>query len=109
MKRILASLTILILCASASAQKERPRPRITGIAAVQFYSTNISAALSFYTGVMSGGGTPSDVWLWCEKSPIDAKKPVITFPFSMQLNSRQNLTLGKAPKAAPSSLLYEIV
>ncbi len=51
MKRILASLTILILCASASAPKERPRPRITGIAAVQFYSINMNAAQRFYTRV----------------------------------------------------------
>src|SRR5216683_2224054 len=109
MKRILASLTILILCASASAPKERPRPRITGIAAVQFYSINMNAAQRFYTRVMSGEGTPSDVCLWCETSPIGRKKPVITFPFFMQLSSGQNLALATAPKTPPSSLLYEIV
>jgi catechol 2,3-dioxygenase-like lactoylglutathione lyase family enzyme len=109
MKCILASLTTFILCASASAQKERPRPRITGIAAVQFYSTNITKALSFYTRVMSGEGTPSDACLWCEKSSVGGKKPVITFPFSVQLSSGQNLVLATAPKTPPSNLLYEIV
>ena len=109
MKRVLASLTILILCASASAPKERPRPRITGIAAVQLYSSNIVAASSFYARVMSGKGTPSDACLWCEKPSSGRKKPMITFPLFIQLGSGQNLVLAKAPKTPPSCLLYEIV
>ena len=110
MKRILASLTTVVLCASAGAQKERPRPRITGIAAVQFYSTNMDTARSFYTRVISSEGTPSDACLWCERSPIGRERPVIAFPFFMQqLSSGQNLVLATAPKTPPSNLLYEIV
>ena len=109
MKRILASLTILILCASASAPKERPRPRITGIAAVHVYSSKMNAATSFYTTVMRPVGALSDPCLWCERSSTGKKMPVITFPFFMQLSSGQNLALATAPKTPPSSLLYEIV
>ncbi len=109
MKRILASLTILILCASASASKERPRPRITGIAAVHVYSSNMNAAISFYSTVMSPVGAPSDPCLWCERSSTGKKMPAITFPFFMHLTSGQDLALVTAPKTPPSNLLYEIL
>jgi len=109
MNRMLTSLASVILCASASAQAERPRPPITGIAAVQFYSTNMNSARSFYTRVMSGEGTPSDACLWCERSSIGGEGLMTTFPFFMQLSSGQNLVLVTAPKTPPSNLFYEIV
>ncbi len=109
MNRMLTSLASVILCASASAQKERPRPQITGIAAVQFYSTNMNSARSFYTRVMSGEGTPSDACLWCARSSIGGERPMTAFSFFMQLSSGQNLMLATAPKMPPSNLFYEIV
>src|SRR5205809_5359553 len=104
MNRMLTSLASVILCASASAQEERSRPPITGIAAVQFYSTNMNSARSFYTRVMSGEGTPSDACRWCERSSIGGERPMTIFPFLMQLSSGQNLVLATAPKTPPSNL-----
>src|SRR5438552_19169398 len=109
MNRMLPSLVSVILCTSASAQEERSRPPITGIAAVQFYSTNMNSARSFYTRVMSGEGTPSDACLWCARSSIGAERPMTAFSFFMQLSSGQNLVLATAPKKLPSNLFYEIV
>ena len=109
MNRMLPSLVSVILCTSASAQEERSRPPITGIAAVQFYSTNMNSARSFYTRVMSGEGTPSDACRWCERSSIGGERPMTAFSFFMQLSSGQNLVLATAPKTPPSNLFYEMV
>lgn len=96
MKRTVTSLLVLLLCLSAKADEKRPRPRILGISRVEFYSSNIAAARSFYSQVLRPEGT----CLWCEQIPQS--------PLTMLLSLKQTLTLSTPPSALPPNLLYEV-
>ena len=96
MKRTVTSLLVLFLCLSAKADEKHPRPRILGISRVEFYSTNIAAARSFYSQVLRPEGT----CLWCEQIPRS--------PLTMLLSLKQMLTVSTPPSALPPNLLYEV-
>jgi catechol 2,3-dioxygenase-like lactoylglutathione lyase family enzyme len=96
MKRFLFSFLAFLLCTVTSADEKRLRPRILGISRVEFYSTNISAARSFYSKVLH----PEGECLWCEQSPRS--------PLSIMLSLNQMLTLSTAQGALLSNLLSEV-
>jgi catechol 2,3-dioxygenase-like lactoylglutathione lyase family enzyme len=96
MNRVVFSLLALLLCAVANADEKQPRPRILGISRVEFYSTNIAAARSFYSTVLH----PEGECLWCEQIPRS--------PLSIMLSLNQTLTLSTGQNTPPSALLSEI-
>ncbi len=100
MKRNFACIVILIFCASAAGQTHPVRPRILGIADVQFYSPNISAAGEFYDQILRGQGTFGD-------EPVG--KDPLKIPFVIFLRSGQAISLLKPLNTPPPNLLAEVV
>jgi catechol 2,3-dioxygenase-like lactoylglutathione lyase family enzyme len=98
MKRILIAIATLLCCASPSVSDAPKRPRILGIAGVRLYSTDLSAAHTFYYDQFLGSkGTLGD-------EPV-GKAP---HPLVIILPSSQILGLSKPVGAPPSNLLAEI-
>src|SRR2546423_80791 len=111
MKMTFASLAGLCFCISAAAQNQPPRPRVSGIASVQFYSTNIDSGRDFYKTITGSEGTAADSCVWCERSPLGGTNPITLTdpPFVLALNSGQIVALSKIPKISPTNLLYQVV
>ena len=111
MERVTLSFLALLLCVPVLADETHARPRILGVASVQFYSTDVEAARSFYSKILGDQGTPSDACLWCERNPFGpgSERPLISRPLAMGLNSGQYVALSKSPQIPSSNLLHEIV
>ena len=67
MKRFAVGMLTLMLCGAARADEKHPRPKILGIAMVQFYTTNLSGARSFYSKIID----PSIACVMCEEHAAD--------------------------------------
>jgi catechol 2,3-dioxygenase-like lactoylglutathione lyase family enzyme len=85
----------LFFAISIQAQTTPPRFRIWGISGVKIYSSDISAARSFYREIL---GQVRDCE-WCERLPER----------SIRVNWEQQIELLNGPSPAPSNLIEEIV
>ena len=94
MKRSALLFAILLGCSVASKSDTPKRPRIFGIARVQIFTTDMPAALTFYTKVLERARDCN----WCEKPP----------GHSFHVNLNQGISLAEAPAPAPSDLIEEI-
>jgi catechol 2,3-dioxygenase-like lactoylglutathione lyase family enzyme len=94
MTRVTVILAVCMVCLSATPRKEASRPRIYGISRVQFYSSNIPAARTFYKNVLNQAHDCG----WCEGLPQN------TFFFS----NAQTISLSAVPSSPPADLLEEI-
>src|SRR5467141_2456923 len=91
----LALLFAALLCCSGAASSDTPkRPRIFGIARVQIFTSDISAARSFYSKVLDHAHDCN----WCEGLPGR----------SFLVNWNQGIALLNAPSPAPADLIKEI-
>lgn len=90
------ALLLLFFVTSVSAQTPPKRPRITGIAYVHFYSTNMSQARSFYAKTLD----PSVACVMCEDQ---ANKP-----FRINFASGQHVLVGPMLSDNPTNLLRDI-
>jgi len=92
---VLATGLVFQVAALQSGAQDKPkRPRITGIAAVRLYASNLGKSVDFYTqtlGLPASGGN-------CTHSPVPC------FP----VNWYQQVELQPAASAAPSNWLAEI-
>src|SRR5437879_6506528 len=87
-------LFVGFLCRYSRAQDQPKRPRITGIASVRLYVSNIGKSVEFYTqtfGLNASGGS-------C------AHNPVPCFP----VNAWQQVELYPAPSPVPKNWLAEV-
>ena len=82
------ALALALGATCVSAQTLAKRPRISGIAEVRFFSTDLTAARNFYTEVLG-----------------DRKMSLNSFA----VNPRQVVALFEAPSPAPSNLFAEVV
>jgi catechol 2,3-dioxygenase-like lactoylglutathione lyase family enzyme len=98
----LVCITILMSCTSIAAQTQPARPHIVGIGQVEFYSTDLEAAGTFYRTIFGSEGK-SDTCAWSNISQVAGN-----FNFS-SLCSGQHLRLKEAPKPPSSALLAEVV
>src|SRR5713226_9539935 len=92
---LLATGLLFQLGALHSGAQDKPkRPRITGIAAIRLYASNLGRSVDFYTqtlGLAPSGGN-------CTRSPVSC------FP----VNWYQQVELQPAASAAPNNWLAEI-
>jgi catechol 2,3-dioxygenase-like lactoylglutathione lyase family enzyme len=87
-------LLFQLVALHSAAQDKSKRPRITGIAAVRLYASNLGKSVDFYTltlGLAPSGGN-------CAHSPVPC------FP----VNSHQQVELQPAASATPNNWLAEI-
>lgn len=92
MKRVALAAISSLLCSSAAAH-EPARPKITGIARVRLYATNLYKSREFYTKIVGLGA--GSIGCGGDKS-------------CFAVNDHQTITLVPAPAATPANLLAEV-
>lgn len=92
MKPIAHAVVSSLLCASALAQ-ETARPRITGVARVRLYATNLEKSRDFYAKILGLGPA---------KAGCGGDAPCFA------VNDHQVVTLLPAPAPPPANLLAEV-
>jgi catechol 2,3-dioxygenase-like lactoylglutathione lyase family enzyme len=97
MKRFVAGILTLTLCAAVSATAKHSRPKILGIESVTFYSTSLPAARNFYARIAD----PKLTCRMCEQEALQ--------PFTVSLPSGQSVHFLSAKGTPPPNLLVEVV
>ena len=91
---IFLSLSAAFLCLHVDAQEQPPRPKITGIAHVRVYASNLENSRAFLTkmlGLPTSGGPCTGLTQPC-------------FP----VNEHQQIELQQAPTPAPTNFLADV-
>jgi catechol 2,3-dioxygenase-like lactoylglutathione lyase family enzyme len=92
-RRALPVVASLLVCLSLAAKEPPKRPRITGIAGVEIYVTDLPTAREFYSKVLNPAGCN-----WCEEVPGP----------NIRVNQLQAVLLSPAPSPTPSDLIASI-
>jgi catechol 2,3-dioxygenase-like lactoylglutathione lyase family enzyme len=92
-RRALPVVASLLVCLSLAAKAPPKRPRITGIAGVEIYVTDLPTARAFYSKVLNPAGCN-----WCEEVPGP----------NIRVNQLQAVLLSPAPSPTPSDLIASI-
>jgi catechol 2,3-dioxygenase-like lactoylglutathione lyase family enzyme len=99
----------LLVCIGSQAHAAPHRPKITGIASVRIFVSDLRKSHAFYGyflpsyAVLAKLAENGDECLWCEKCPVD-------WPSSpLSRSSFFPIQLLRVPASAPSNLIDEIV
>src|SRR5208283_4960052 len=103
-RSILCSIVLLVTLPALFAQDQTSRPRITGIAEVDLYSTNVEAAANFYTTIFDSENSSAGGCVWSDVSQVANGAEANFHGFC----SGQNLRLSKPPGMLPDTFLREI-